>query len=232
MDFPVLISAENISNGGFVFDVLDLGLVDYGRCVSLQQSLSEDIFLSRKPSTLILCEHNPVITLGRQGSKNNILRPLDEIESRGISIASVNRGGDVTLHLPGQLVAYPVFDLRLLGRDISRFLRNLENAAVSLLKDYGIEAKNRQGLTGVWVGGKKIASIGIAISHWVSTHGLALNVACDLDLFSLIKPCGQDIIMTSMAEWAAPGTLKMDGMKKRLVDKFLEVFLRAEDKDD
>lgn len=239
MASSVLSSTKNINNRVFIFEVLDLELFDYNRCVSLQRSLSEDIFLGNRPSVLILAEHNPVITLGRQARKENILKTEDEIKSLGIEIVNINRGGDVTLHLPGQLVIYPIFDLRLLGRDINLFLRNMEKAAILLLKDYGICAENRpspctylsgakgrniRSFTGVWAGNKKIASIGIAISHWVSTHGLSLNVNCDLDLFSLIRPCGEDIMMTSMEKLLAAQNLKIDKIKKQLADKFRRVY--------
>ncbi len=131
------------------------------------------------------------------------------------------------MHLPGQLVIYPVFDLRVFGRDIGSFLRALEEAVMLLLADYGIAAKRKPGLSGVWVAPreKKIASIGIAVSRWITTHGLSLNVNCGLDLFSLIRPCGKDIIMTSVQEEVSKKTaISMDEIKKEAVEKFRLVF--------
>lgn len=209
---------------GFSFQVLDLGLTDYEKALSAQQALVRDVSGGLRPSALILCEHNPVITLGRSADKKNILRPEEELRAQGIAIKNVTRGGDVTLHLPGQLVAYPVFDLRLLGRDIHSFLRRLEQAVILLLRWLGIEAEAMPGLTGVWAGNKKIASIGIAVSRWVAYHGLSINVNCSLDLFSLIRPCGRDIMMTSMSELAGRCALEMDDIKKRLTLGFGEVF--------
>lgn len=206
------------------FSTLDLGLVDYETSLSIQRELARDISLGKRVSTLLLCEHNPVITLGRLADKNNILGLDEEFKARGIAIKNTTRGGDVTLHLPGQLVAYPVFDLRLLGRDIHYFLRGLEMAAVLLLRGYGIGAETKSGLTGVWSGNKKIASIGIAVSRWIAYHGMSINVDCDLDLFSLIRPCGQDIMMTSILNENAAGAPDMGAVKKRAADKFCEVF--------
>lgn len=206
------------------FSTLDLGLVDYETSLSIQQELARDISLGKRASTLLLCEHNPIITLGRLADKNNILGPEEEFKARGIAIKNTTRGGDVTLHLPGQLVAYPVFDLRLLGRDLHCFLRGLERAAVLLLRGYGIGAETKSGLTGVWSGNKKIASIGIAVSRWIAYHGMSINVDCDLDLFSLIRPCGQDIMMTSILNENAADAPDMGAVKKRAADKFCEVF--------
>lgn len=215
------------SSSRFSFKVMDLGLVDYETALSIQQELVRDISLGERISTLILCEHKPVITLGRLADKNNILGPEQEFKARAIAIKNTTRGGDVTLHMPGQLVAYPIFDLRLLDKDIHSFLRSLERAVILLLRGYGIEAEAKEGLTGVWVGNRKIASIGIAVSRWITYHGLSINVNCNLGLFSLIRPCGQDIMMTAMAEEGASAMPDMDKIKRCLVDKFREVFFRG-----
>ena len=208
----------------FAFEVLDLGLIDYEKALSFQKKLAKDVAAGIRQSTLILCEHHPVITLGRQAKKENIIKSQAELMAKGIKIANTNRGGDVTLHLPGQLIIYPIFDLRRLGRDIRLFLRNLEEAVILFLEDYGIAASRQEGLTGVWVGARKIASIGIAISNWVTSHGLSLNVDCNLDFFSLIKPCGQDIMMTSMAQLKELNSLKMEEVRERVIEKFKLLF--------
>lgn len=206
------------------FEVLDSGLIDYEKAVPFQKSLAKDVADGIRQSTLILCEHNPVITLGRQARKENILEAEAELTAAGIKIINTNRGGDVTFHLPGQLIVYPVFDLRRSGKDIHLFLRNLEEAVILLLEDYGIRADRQEGLTGVWVSARKIASIGIAISHWVTTHGLSLNVSCDLDFFSLIKPCGLDIMMTSMAESGVNPPPGVSEVKEKMINKFRHLF--------
>ena len=218
------LSGFNSKEAGFNFETLDLGLVDYNETLSFQKSLAKDVAAGIRESTLILCEHNPVITLGRQARKENILKSQAELTAAGIKMINTNRGGDVTLHLAGQLIVYPVFDLRCLGRDIHIFLRNLEEAVILLLEDYGIRAYRQEGLTGVWVSGRKIASIGIAISRWVTTHGASLNVSCDMNLFSLIKPCGLDIIMTSMAQLKELNSLKMELVKEKVIEKLQYVF--------
>lgn len=209
---------------GFSFCGLDLGLIDYAKCLLLQQNLVRDIFSGKEKSTLIVCEHPSVITLGRLSKKEDILFTEEEIAAKGIALIPSHRGGEVTLHSPGQLVIYPIFDLRLLGRDINLYLRNLEKAIIFLLKGYTIKAQTKDGLTGVWVKDKKIASIGIAIRHWIAYHGISLNVNGDLDLFSLIRPCGQDIIMTSIAKQIDRGEIDLDELKRNLAQAFKKVF--------
>src|SRR3989338_4583948 len=212
---------------GFDFEVLDLGLIDYQKGFSWQQDLVNEIASGKRKGVLIFCEHSPVITLGRSAKKENVLKPGEQLKSLGIEVVAANRGGDVTLHLPGQLVVYPVFNLRYLGRDIGLFLRNMEKAVISLLNDYRIKATALEGSTGVWVEQKKIASIGIAVKNWVAYHGVSLNINCNLDLFSLIRPCGQDIIMTSMARFVSLDEASLSEIKKRLADKFKQVFTRG-----
>ena len=212
---------------GFDFEVLDLGLIDYQKGFSWQQDLVNEIASGKRKGVLIFCEHSPVITLGRSAKKENVLKPGEQLKSLGIEVVAANRGGDVTLHLPGQLVVYPVFNLRYLGRDIGLFLRNMEKAVISLLNDYRIKATALEGSTGVWVEQKKIASIGIAVKNWVAYHGVSLNINCNLDLFSLIRPCGQDIIMTSMARFIHFNDLNVSEIKIKLADKFKQVFTRC-----
>ena len=207
--------------------MLDLGLIAYQDGFSLQQDLVNEITSGKRKGVLIFCEHSPVITLGRSAKKENVLKPGEQLKSLGIEVVAANRGGDVTLHLPGQLVVYPVFNLRYLGRDIGLFLRNIEKAVISVLKDYRIKAAALEGSTGVWVEQKKIASIGIAVKNWVAYHGVSLNINCNLDLFSLIRPCGQDIIMTSMARFLNPDDLNISEIKGRLRDEFKQVFARG-----
>lgn len=216
-----------ILHDNFSFNVLDLGCVEYHYGLTLQRSLVDDIRFGRKESTVVLCEHNPVITLGRQAKKENILQSLDKVMARGVDIVKCNRAGDVTLHLPGQLVVYPIFDLKLLGKDIHLFLRNLEQTVIVLLQGFGIAAGRKEGLTGAWVGDRKIASMGIALSHWISSHGLSLNVNCDLRLFSLIRPCGRDIMVTSIAQELTQCPLEMNRVKENIVIAFREVFGRG-----
>lgn len=215
--------SDSISTQKLNFDVLDLGLCNYREYLEVQQNLFQAAALGSSRSAIILCEHKPVITLGRAGKRKNILKREEELSALGIEIVNVTRGGDVTLHLPGQLVVYPIFDLRVFGKDIKNFLRNLEETMILLLRDYGIQAGRKTQTTGVWVRGKKIVSIGIAISRWITAYGLSLNVNCNLDLFSLIRPCGQDIMMTSMLAVGSP-KINMLEIKKKVISKFEKVF--------
>lgn len=199
--------------------VLDVGMRDYAEVWRLQKELVSRRIGKEIPDTLILVEHPPVFTVGR--ARPNPLAPFPKgkgdphpapspwqgegwDEGRGGGggeVFLVERGGDITFHGPGQLVGYPIIDLRERGRDVHRFLRDLEEVLLLTLKDFMIPAQRRAGFTGVWTGSKKIASLGIAVRHWVSYHGFALNVSTDLRYFRMIHPCGLDgTVMTSMAE--------------------------------
>jgi lipoyl(octanoyl) transferase len=177
--------------------VVDLGLVDYAAVYQQQQDLVAARQRGEVPDTLLLVEHPHVITLGRaQKAKANVLVPGD------VPVVEIERGGDVTYHGPGQLVAYPILQLEEGEKDLHRFLRNLEEAMIRALQDVGVAgATRRQGATGVWIDGvRKIASIGIACRKWVTFHGLALNVSTDLSYFTRINPCGFEAsVMTSVA---------------------------------
>jgi lipoate-protein ligase B len=181
------------------FQVYDLGLIEFRPAGEFQRQLVQKIKEGRAGHSLILCRHRPVITFGRSANRANILATSEELNAKGIELAETERGGDVTYHGPGQLTVYPVFDLNNIKKDIHLFLRNLEGRITSVLEILGIPAVRREGLTGAWVGKKKIASIGIAVKNWITYHGFALNVwEDDLRNFSLIRPCGMDIIMTSI----------------------------------
>jgi len=148
---------------------------------------------------LMLLEHPPTITIGRGGGEGDVLASPERLARLGVELVRTNRGGEVTFHGPGQLVAYPIVDLRRRGRDLHRYLRDLEAWLVELCRTYGIEARGGSPQTGVWVRERKLASIGIAVRRWVSYHGAALNVSVDLSRFELIVPCGMpQVEMTSL----------------------------------
>ena len=165
-------------------DMLHDGPVAYDDGQALQQrilaSMIADASLSDR---LILLEHAPVLTVGRGGSHENILADADRLAAEGVAIREVARGGDVTYHGPGQLVAYPLLRLGEGRRDLHRYLRDLEAVLIATLADFGIEGRRREGLTGVWVGDEKIASIGVAVKRWITWHGIALNVAPNMSHF-------------------------------------------------
>lgn len=202
------------------FKVFDLGLVDFEKSWGLQKELLQEVKSNYFKAALIICSHNPVITLGRIGKKENIKGSICELKNRGIRIYETERGGDVTYHGPGQLTVYPIFNLRYLKKDIHFFLRKLEDVAIDLLLDFGVVGRRRTGLTGVWIGRKKIASIGIAIRNWVSFHGISINIKkSDLNNFFLIKPCGMDIEMTSL-ESLLHQDIAINDIRDRLIQKF------------
>jgi lipoate-protein ligase B len=169
---------------------IDLGLTRFKEAWDLQRKLVDLRYENRIPDTLLLTEHQPVITMGRATQKKNLLISSDELLSRGIDHFEIERGGDITFHGPGQLVAYPIVNLTQRGRDLHRYLRDLEGLIIATLGDLGLRAGAKPGLTGVWVEDNKIAAIGVAVSRWITYHGLALNVNTDLDYFKLINPCG------------------------------------------
>jgi lipoate-protein ligase B len=182
--------------------VHDLGPRGYREVLRLQRELC-----ARRASgelaedLLLLVEHEPVVTLGRGTRPGSLPLSPEELERRGIPVVEVERGGDVTYHGPGQLVGYPILDLREHRQDLHWYLRTLEDALCLALGRMGIEAGRTPGLTGVWTAGRKIASIGIHVKQWVTFHGFALNVTTDLSPFDLIVPCGnRNVIMTSVGE--------------------------------
>lgn len=207
-------------------NVLDLGLKDYQQCWVFQERLMEGRICGQTEDSLILVEHFPVITLGRQGKEEDILASPEFLHQKKISLFHVNRGGRVTFHGPGQVVAYPILDLSLDQKDIHQYIRNLEKVVIRSLGKLGIEGRSISGYTGVWVGKKKIASIGIGVKRWITYHGLSLNVNIDLSYFSLINPCGlYENDMTSLAE-ILDLEVKMDSVKNLFVNSFCKVFLR------
>ena len=178
------------------FDVRRLGRVEYDAALVLQQQLVEERRAGRIGDTLLLLEHPPVITLGvkTRGRPSNVVASPDALRDAGVAVHESGRGGDVTYHGPGQLVGYPIFDLNPDRRDVHRYVRDLEEALIVALREFEVEGRRIQGLTGVWVGPEgreeKIAAIGVRISRWITSHGFALNVATDLGHFDLIVPCG------------------------------------------
>ena len=170
--------------------IADLGRIGYERCLSVQYRLAELRRRQEIEDTLLLLEHDPVITFGRGGGEDSLIASRDQIRDAGVELFETDRGGDATYHGPGQLVGYPIFDLNDHGKDVHLFLRNIEQAVMDCLSDFGIESRSTPGYSGVWVGEEKICSIGVAVRKWVSYHGFALNIAPDFAHWSLLHPCG------------------------------------------
>lgn len=168
-----------------------VGSIDYASAWQHQRELVQQRRDGTIPDTLLLLEHRPpVITLGRASRGEHLLVPAEQLQEMGIQLVESDRGGDITYHGPGQLVGYPILDLRHHGRDVHLYLRNLEEAIIIALGHFGIVGHRKEGLTGVWVGEEKIAAIGIKVSRWITMHGFALNVCPNLNHFGLIVPCG------------------------------------------
>ncbi len=167
-----------------------LGRIRYAEGLDLQAKLVADRQAGALPDTLLLLEHDPVFTLGRNARKENVLLPDQALRERGFDVFESGRGGDVTYHGPGQVVGYPIVDLSPDRRDVHRYVRDLEEVMIRCCADYGIEAARVEGLSGTWVGDDKVGAIGVRIARWVTSHGFALNVSTDLSAFDLIVPCG------------------------------------------
>jgi lipoate-protein ligase B len=200
--------------------ILDLGLVEYSAALRLQKELFNEVRTGSLKSALVFCRHYPVVTFGRQSKTPGLKVDEAVLSRRGIKVIQVDRGGDVTYHGPGQLMVYPIFSLQEFRKDLHFFLRKLESTVIAVLSEFGISSEARPGLTGVWVGKRKISSIGIAVKSWISYHGLALNVKNDdLDNFSLIRPCGMDIEMTAM-ETISKVDIPFDRVRTTFIRRF------------
>ena len=182
--------------------VVRLGRMGYEECLELQREVARQRISGAIPNdVLLLVEHPPVVTLGRSSKQKNLVSTPDYLKSRGVDLFEVERGGDVTFHGPGQLVGYPVFDLKRHRQDLHWYLRSVEEALIRTLSEYGISSERSTGYTGVWTQRRKIASIGVHARDWVTWHGFALNVTTDLSYFDLIVPCGiVGVEMTSISK--------------------------------
>jgi lipoyl(octanoyl) transferase len=206
--------------------VRDLGRMGYTAALDIQQQLAAARKEGLGADHLLFVEHPHVVTIGRNGHEENLLAPEEMLRRAGIELYESDRGGDVTYHGPGQIVAYPIMDLREWKRDVGAFVRGIEQVLIDTLGDFGIAAKRIPKLTGVWVGqgenAAKIAAIGVHLSRWVSTHGWALNVSTDLRYFDYIVPCGLRKPVTSMA--ALGVRADAEDVKNALAERFGQVF--------
>jgi lipoyl(octanoyl) transferase len=206
-----------------------LGRIPYSRGLEIQAQLVAERQAGAIPDQLLLLEHDPVFTLGRNARAENVLFPEAALRERGFEVHETGRGGDVTYHGPGQVVGYPILDLSPDRRDVHRYVRDLEEVMIRALSDYGVAAGRIGGLTGTWVGREKIGAIGVRISRWVTSHGFALNVSTDLAPFGLIVPCGiRDKGVTSLERLLGRPVALADVMD-RLSAHFLAVFERQAD---
>ncbi len=204
--------------------VYQLGQLEYDRAYDLQLEFLERRINDNIGDVLLLLEHPPTITVGKSGSPENILVSRAELAARGISTFFNDRGGDVTYHGPGQLVGYPIIDLKTRERDLHRYIDELEEALIATLADFGIQSERDSSHRGVWVAEQEIVAIGLRVKKWVTMHGFALNVNTDLAPFSLINPCGfSDRGATSMATLLSR-EVPMATVTQKLLGRFSEVF--------
>jgi lipoate-protein ligase B len=206
--------------------IIDLGLIDYGKAWDLQHHLWSRRVAEELPDLLILLEHPHVITLGRSGNRGHLIVSPEVLEAMKIPIFHVERGGDITYHGPGQMVVYPILNLKEYGYRIVRYIDQLEEVVLRVLRDFGIEGRRDPLNRGVWVEREKIASLGVAIKRWVSFHGFALNYETDLKYYDLINPCGlKGKKVTSMAEILG-SKISRERLSERILFHFKEVFRR------
>ena len=207
-------------------EVLRLGRMPYAEALALQRELVEERRSGRIGDHLLLVEHPHVLTLGVRGDggRSHILAPAETLSALDVPVHETGRGGDITYHGPGQVVGYPIIDLKPDRCDVHRYVRDLEEVLIRVAADHGIKAGRLPGLTGVWVGGEKLAAIGVRIARWITSHGFALNVSTDLDFFKLIVPCGiGDRGVTSLAALLGR-PLDLRTVEDQVVHHFDEVF--------
>jgi lipoyl(octanoyl) transferase len=194
----------------------------YGEAFERQRALVDQRKRGETPDQFLVVEHPPTITMGRNGHMENLLAREEVLERAGVAFHHTDRGGDITYHGPGQIVGYPILDLREWKRDVAAYVRAIEQVIIDALSDFGLAGERVPGMTGVWVGDAKIAAIGVHISRWVTSHGFALNVSTDLSYFQYIVPCGLIKPVTSMA---ALGVMaRRQDVIERLVVHFGRVF--------
>ena len=200
--------------------------LDYGAAWDLQKRLQQARIDGLVPDVVLLVQHPPVVTLGRRAEAANVLAPRATLEAAGIGLYEVERGGDVTLHGPGQITGYPILDLDRHGRDLHLYLRNLEEAMIRVLARHELSGTRVDGMTGVWVDGAKVAAIGVKVRRWVTMHGFAFNVDLDLDLYRWIVPCGiSDKPVTSLERLLAPAPCpSLPAVAAALLEELTAVF--------
>jgi len=205
--------------------VADLGVMPYAAALELQREVARRVISGEiAEDVLLLVEHPPVVTLGRASREDHLLASPELLRARGAELFEVERGGDVTFHGPGQLVGYPILDLKRHRQDLHWYLRQVEEALIRTLAGIGIVAGRQAGQTGVWTGGRKLASIGVHAREWVTWHGFALNVSTDLSWFELMVPCGIAGVSMTSIERETGESLPLEVVADRVLSSFSEVF--------
>ena len=204
--------------------ITDCGISKYSHTLQLQHQLQEQRRNNEIPDTILIVEHLPVITLGARKSANILYLDRNELEQKGIDVVEIRRGGGTTTHNPGQLVFYPILNLQKLSIGINEYVRKLEIIGIELLEQYNLECKTKKGFPGLWIGKKKIASIGVRVSRFITYHGMAINIQNDLEIFDYIKPCGLDNIEITSLFKETSQKQSMTKIKERLAKLLIKHF--------
>ena len=203
---------------------IDLGLIPYSEAYTKQKEAVEARKKDSVPDTLLIAEHPAVFTMGRTGSRDNLLVDEEVLRHKSISLIDVDRGGDITFHGPGQIVLYPIIDLKVRGQDLYKYIRDLEECVIDFLATFDIKAHRIEGQSGVWVNNRKIGFVGIGVSKWVSFHGISININTDLSYFSMIRSCGiQGVEITSLSK-IKNEPVSISNIKEALIASFKAVF--------
>ncbi len=206
------------------FDYCDLGLIDYKQCWDLQKEIFDLRYHSKVDDTFFMLEHPHTYTLGKVAEKENLISTSGQLKELGISVYEIDRGGDITYHGPGQIVGYPIIKLSDWKEDTHAYLRGLEEVIMLTCNEYGLKTERNSKYTGVWIGDRKIAAIGIKVSRWITMHGFAFNVNTDLAYFGGIIPCGiKDKEVTSLQRELG-NEVPIEEVKEKVIKNFKEVF--------
>ena len=204
--------------------VIELGRRDYASVLALQEETHAARIRGELPDTLLLVEHDPVITLGRAAKQEHVLATPEHLKTLGIELHEIGRGGDVTYHGPGQLVVYPILDLKPDRCDVRRYVRGLEQVMLQVAESYGLTPQRIEGMTGAFVDQRKYGALGVRISRWVTMHGIAINVSTDLDAFSLIVPCGLRTTSVTSLSRETGREISLADAQGRTIEQFAQVF--------
>jgi len=203
---------------------VSLGLISYDQAYEIQRRIHARRLRREVPDVVLLLEHYPVVTIGKSGSIENLLVSLEDLRRAHVSLFFTDRGGDVTYHGPGQLVFYPILDLREHGKDLRMYVYRLEEVFIETLKDFSIDAKRHDSHRGVFVDSRQIVAIGIAIKRWITMHGAAFNVKIDPGAFSIINPCGLKGLEAASLEGVLGRPVQIDSVKGRILRHFSSLF--------
>ena len=207
-----------------ICQIHELGRVPYAEAMALQRDLVARRKAGETPDTLLLVEHPHVYTLGRNARQSHLPPDTEKLHSLGAEVHETDRGGNITYHGPGQLVGYPILDLKQHRRDVGWYMETLEEVLIRTAKDFGIAPHRREGSRGVWVGEEKLASLGVHLSRWVTSHGFALNVNTELSYFDHIVPCGLEGVRMTSLEKLTGGSICLENIQERVINHFANLF--------